>query len=591
MIQKTMACEPTEKSSPEGSSERSKWAILVGICSEHGYSERREAVRATWLKHSQEGVECLFFLGGEVPEGERNDTVGLDVSDDFSSKPNKVLSFFRYALKYYAFDWLFKCDDDTYVDLSRLPELADPRYGIVGDMLMEKRGVPSGGAGYLLSREIVEKIVAQGDLSSTGAEDMIFDKLVLDSDLVPHITPRLCMSNDDYPGEHNDKVSAQGCNPELMCMLELLRHGSPDTVCKGEHPHWKDELLFYKEGVFRRRSSSCYGWWSVSPYNNLILRWKIWGEEQLLWNGETFCGNELEIRPASECAKGCEDSSLFSFCGRSPEEWTVNIERAGVSERLGAIHGLENVCVAPLFFEGLRTGNRLFQIAAVYAHALRHGLECRVPWRSEAQTRRLYELLGTDALACPDGGYFDPVIYREPNFSYDPIPARIRQGRLNGYFQSEKYFADYEEEIRRLYARLKAPRRKNEAGVHVRMGDYLNMPEKFRSPDATFLEEALDRLSRGICKLHIFSDSPRQALALVRSLPASRRFELVLNEEDTLGALRSMSGVQELVMSCSSYSWWAAYLGEPDQVIVQKDWFTGEISDYQDVYRDQWTKV
>lgn len=46
--------------------EKKKVSILVGICSARGLEERRNAVRDSWLRHPQEGVECLFFIGGEV---------------------------------------------------------------------------------------------------------------------------------------------------------------------------------------------------------------------------------------------------------------------------------------------------------------------------------------------------------------------------------------------------------------------------------------------------------------------------------------------------------------------------------------------
>ncbi len=51
---------------------------------------------------------------------EEEDTVGLDAPDGYNELPAKVKSFFRYALENYEFEWLFKCDDDTYLELSRL---------------------------------------------------------------------------------------------------------------------------------------------------------------------------------------------------------------------------------------------------------------------------------------------------------------------------------------------------------------------------------------------------------------------------------------------------------------------------------------
>lgn len=125
--------------------EKKKVSILVGICSGQGLEERRNAVRDSWLRHPQKGVECLFFIGGEAAEEERGDTVGLDAPDTYNGLPAKVLAFFRYGLEHYDFDWIFKCDDDTYLDLSRLPELADSRYGLIGDVLLGERKAPSGG--------------------------------------------------------------------------------------------------------------------------------------------------------------------------------------------------------------------------------------------------------------------------------------------------------------------------------------------------------------------------------------------------------------------------------------------------------------
>lgn len=775
-----------EEGAPEDGVEkpdRKKIKILVGICSAQGYSERRNAVRETWLSHPHPDVKCMFFLGGDVPEKERKDTVGLDAPDSYNALPRKVLAFFRHALEHEDFDWLFKCDDDTFLDLSRLPELVDDRYGIIGDEMLGRRMAPSGGAGYLLSRRTVEKLVSPafaGRVPCSGAEDLIFGKLALETGAVPHATPRLFMSNTRYPAPGNSTVSAHWCSPELLHALETLRHDSPVTAYRGRHEHWQDELLFYRNGVFRRRRSDCYGWWNLGADNVLTLRWKVWRTEQLSWRNGAFVGSTVRLERMEgmpslwELARkeggdgmgkvkkaearteyihaGCGDRFLegwlnvdlphydltvplpwedgtvkalflehvaeylspvglvdflkeawrvlkpggvlrlaFTDTGRlaaeAPIAWRRFLRgRSGLSPLPGyelealigregqqsfwsedslsgmlklaafsvSIHepgqsavtelcGLERkearpefpfellgrrcleaqkppgnaaplacpacagrksvsssselreedmgVFVSPYFSKGQRTGNRLFQIAAVYAHALRHGLECRIPWRYEEITGRLYEMLGPETAACPPGGEKGPVAYREKRFSYDPIPAAVRQGRMAGYFQSEKYFSDQEKEIRKLYARLAAPRREGEAGVHVRLGDYQKLSHQYHSPDAGFLEEAFRRLSDNVRTLHIFSDSPRQALELVYTVPGASRFELVINEEDVLPALRTMSGMQELVVSCSSYSWWGAWLGNQEKVMIQKKWFIGEISDYEDVYRPGWTRL
>ena len=47
----------------------------------------------------------------------------------------------QYALEHYDFDWLFKCDDDTWLALDRLESLCDGRYDLVGDMSLADRGL------------------------------------------------------------------------------------------------------------------------------------------------------------------------------------------------------------------------------------------------------------------------------------------------------------------------------------------------------------------------------------------------------------------------------------------------------------------
>lgn len=75
------------------------------------------------------------------------------------------------------------------------------------------------------------------------------------------------------------------------------------------------------------------------------------------------------------------------------------------------------------------------------------------------------------------------------------------------------------------------------------------------------------------------------------SVPAASRFELVLNEDGILPALRAMSSMQELIISCSTFSWWGAWLGSHEKIIVHKKWFVGEISDYEDIYRPGWIRL
>lgn len=750
---------------------KKKTNIVVGICSCHGTGDKRKAVRSTWLAHPAEGIECMFFVGGNrVPEGEEKDTVGLDAPDGYNELPGKVKSFFRYALENYEFDWLFKCDDDTYLELSRLASLIDDDYDLIGDAMVSLRNSPSGGAGYLLKRSMVEKLVNAPGFVECGAEDVIVGELVGQLGGRLKSTKRLYMSNVYYPERNNDMVTAHWCVPDIMQALYGFNYKIPSAVGDVVHPYWKGEMLFYSNGTFRRRDTSCYGWWSIGSKGELTLKWQMWSVEQLLLEGDRYIGSETEIyqrpdmpslarlwaerrlssgnvemmdqspllyihlgcgnrrlngwlnldaphyditRPLPwkddsvdafylehvigtvTSAEACrffteafrslkpggvlrlsfrdmrlmrgvmtpafrqymkeqrkgkpvpendlctlmevyQQQSLWSadFLSDVLEELGFQVSRhaPGISRHLHLqclerradrdehpFDLLGTVCLdarkpdralsgrylsmrpasAPVspdyvttqFMPGSRTGNHLFQIAAAYAHALRTGVGCRIPWRYSSETWNVMTYLGEACSLCPDGGYTDPVTYREPGFSYRPIPDTVRHGALRGYFQSERYFKDVAEEVRSLFSPLIAPVQEGSAGVHIRMGDYLDRTDMYHTPDAPFLDAALRRLSGNIQKLVVFSDSPELARKLMENVPEAKRFEIVMDEHGTLDALRELTSMQELVLSCSSFSWWGAWLGDQQKVFIQKQWFTGKIEDEQDIFCPQWIKL
>ena len=85
-----------------------------------------------------------------------------------------------------------------------------------------------------------------------------------------------------------------------MQALYSFNYKIPSAVCDVVHLHWKGEMLFYSNGAFRRRDTSCYGWWSIGSKGELKLKWQMWPMEQLLLEGERFIGSETEIFQRSD---------------------------------------------------------------------------------------------------------------------------------------------------------------------------------------------------------------------------------------------------------------------------------------------------
>lgn len=247
--------------------------------------------------------------------------------------------------------------------------------------------------------------------------------------------------------------------------------------------------------------------------------------------------------------------------------------------------------VSPCFLPGMRLGNVMFALAAACAHALRAGVECHVPWNYNDSTLMLRSRLGDWVLPSTPCGTNEPPSWQEPSFAYYPIPASIKKGGLQGYFQSARYFEDQERFIRALFAPFIAEKEPGTLGVHIRLGDYRQLCDKHRILDRDFLQRALCCVSPGATRLVLFSDEPEEALAMLSGLPEAERFTVEMDQGSPCESLRRMTAMEELVISCSSFSWWGAWLGHTRKVVVPQDWFVNGMEDYRDVYLPHWIKL
>lgn len=680
--------------------------ILVGICSGRNYHERRQACRETWLTHPEPGVTCTFFIGAgngtPEPDEHREDMLVLPAPDDYNHLPAKVMAFFCHALEHYDFQWLFKCDDDTYIDLQRLPGLPQDGIDHMGNRMYEHRYEVSGGAGYFLSRAIVEKLVADNSFPPTGAEDVLVTQAVVRQKGKVVFTNRLNFACDAYPLPNNDLVTAHWCSPLMLRCIHAVNHGEPCCSYLGVHPAWQDEVLFYPHHVFRRKTSLCCGEWQWTKDNLLELRWARWPEDTLIPVGDDLVSSSLKLSPLHgklpappsvasatrrlnlggedkegwlnlkgedcshaslpampgsveeisinfglECLDACRACSLIlDACrvlqpggslslhaldaGRAPAVFSPALLASGhirsawtrpMLERLlqesgfslegeateeGAstfFHALRNreeknasqpswgLHVSPCLIPGMRLGNVMFAVAAAYAHAQRTGVSCRVPWNFNESARMLHDFLGASAPPPTPEGQNEQAAYHEPHFSYHPIPAGITQGGLRGYFQSARYLEDGAEGIRALFAPFIAPRQEGTVGIHIRLGDYKALTHKYRVLDKDFINKAFEHISPEIRRLVLFSDEPSEALSLLSDVLAKRPLSVEIDSHSPCEAIRRMTSMQELILSCSSFSWWGAYLGQQQKVLIPGNWFTGQIEDFQDIYLPHWIQL
>jgi hypothetical protein len=293
--------------------------ILVGVCSARQHVARRQAIRETWLSSKVEGIECLFFTGGGEPIPEEPDVMVLDSPDDYDHLPSKVIAFFRRALETREFDWLFKCDDDTYVCLDRLQDLPDGVHDFIGDVLLESRGSPQGGAGYLLSHERLRVLLSE-DLPATGPEDILIGESVIRQGAKWLATDRLCWGHFRTPRKNNRLITSHYCGPDRILALHRALEGRNFREFLVDHIGWTDRLRIHADGFLNRVAGSCCGRWREEE-GRLRLEWFDWPVEEVKAIGDgSYVGDRMTLRPALPFVQTVKRtprslcSAAFAYC-------------------------------------------------------------------------------------------------------------------------------------------------------------------------------------------------------------------------------------------------------------------------------------
>lgn len=268
--------------------------------------------------------------------------------------------------------------------------------------------------------------------------------------------------------------------------------------------------------------------------------------------------------------------------------------------------------------------NQMFEYAAGYALAKKRNAELFVDRsRFEEGTGefRMYSLglfQGTERVPSkrPDGSEY---LIKESGLPYNPalfenIPADADVW-MYGYWQTEKYFVEYKEDLKRIftpkkeedwplttYFRLKQIREAGSSSVFltVRRTDYVNNP--FHGVlGMDYYNAALDLIASkvGSLRVFIFSDEPewcQENIKLKYPHVVAGNFDRTvkphLGREDV--ELFLMRNCQHAVMANSSYSWWGAWLGKADQdgiVVAPKRWFLSDNADPRDIVPERWLRV
>ena len=201
------------------------------------------------------------------------------------------------------------------------------------------------------------------------------------------------------------------------------------------------------------------------------------------------------------------------------------------------------------------------------------------------------------------GGAKEWTTVTEPSHAFHPeLLDPEAPSVLDGYWQTEKYFLGIAGEIRDELGLANEPSAEimalaerlsgtNSVALHVRRGERIlveaNIPvHGIIQP--SFYERGL-RLIESLHpgpEVYVFSDDPEWCS---QNVP----FGTNVNTTTRFCDMWLMSRCRHIVMPNSSFSWWAAWLGDgrPDRVVVVPDpWFLTD-ADTRDLVPDRWTKM
>jgi len=239
-------------------------------------------------------------------------------------------------------------------------------------------------------------------------------------------------------------------------------------------------------------------------------------------------------------------------------------------------------------------GNQLFVLAAAWEQAER--LNCPLYIDASKYVRGDLRSFELDSLALPgevvsnESPWLDLgrrsrklslsrrtkklLVYREESFGYSPEINKIVPGTtIFGYFQSPQYFPTIADRMAELIMSSPATVAEQRvmgalansgcATVHVRRGDYMTSHTQavHGVTSSDYFERGLGLIGKisSVDQATAFSDEPEVAQNELGHLPNVKIF-MQNSELSSLNTIRAMSMGSGMVMSNSSFSWWAAWL-------------------------------
>ena len=162
----------------------------------------------------------------------------------------------------------------------------------------------------------------------------------------------------------------------------------------------------------------------------------------------------------------------------------------------------------------------------------------------------------------------------------------VENAYFEGYFQSEKYFAKFRDDILEKFT-LKEPldfqnqqmldkiNMANAVSLHIRRGDYMNLQNIYKICDVEYYSKAIKYIAENVENPHffLFSDDVEW---VVKNLKLEYSYTVVdFNKGAGYLDMELMKNCKHNITANSTFSWWGAWLNKNEQkiVITPQKWF------------------
>ena len=187
---------------------------------------------------------------------------------------------------------------------------------------------------------------------------------------------------------------------------------------------------------------------------------------------------------------------------------------------------------------------------------------------------------------------------------YDPQLENVKSHiKLNGYFQTYRYFQEVSSEILPLKLKTRSEwfistleelNKSDFISLHIRRGDYLNLSDAYGLLGTNYYKRAIEILNKKSIsgRLVVFSDDIMEAKRILNGVADENTYWVdPPSTSSPVESLILMSHASSNIIANSTYSWWGAAINSKKHlVIAPAKWFKS-MEDPQELYPPQWILI